>query len=286
MSRHLGRFLPGKPNVVVENKPGAGTLLAANYIYGIAPKDGTSLGIVSENLAIEQAIQNSAVQYDASKLTWVGRAGPSNAIHAMWHTSKVQSIEDAKKYEATLAGTGAGNLAEVIPTLLNALIGTRFKIVRGYPAANEAMLAMERGEVEGSSANWLTVKVAKRDWLRDKKVRVILQDLPARGPDLQDVPALGELGDTPEGKQIFGLYASMGAIGRAFFAAPGVPARNAKILRDAFAAMTKDPDFVAEASRLGGELELASGEDLQAAVEKTLDVPGSVLERARGIFAR
>ena len=286
LARFLGRHIPGNPTVVAENMPGAGTIRAANYVYAAAPKDGTALGIVTETVAIEQALQNTAVQYDARKYTWIGRVAASNAIHMQWHTSKVQSIEDAKKFESPLAGTGAGNVAEVIPTLLNALIGTKFKIVRGYPAANEAMLAMERGEVEGSSSNWLTVKFGKREWLRDKKVKVILQDLPARGPDLQDVPALGELGETPEAKQIFGLYASMGSIGRAFFAAPGVPPRNAKILRDGFAAMTKDPEFIAEAARLGGELDIASGEELQAAVEKTLDVPASVPERVRAIFAR
>ena len=286
VARHISRFIPGRPTVVAENMPGAGTIRAANFVYGAAPKDGTALGIVTETVAIEQALQNSAVQYDARKYTWIGRVAASNAIHMMWHSSKVQSLEDAKKFEAPLAGTGAGNVAEVIPTLLNALIGTKFKIVRGYPAANEAMLAMERGEVEGASANWLTVKSGKRDWVADKKIKVILQDLPARGPDLPDTPALGELGDTPEAKQLFGLYASMGAIGRAFFAPPGVPTLNAKILRDAFAAMTKDPEFIADADRMGADLELATGEDLQRSVEKTLDVPASTLARARGIFAR
>ena len=286
LARFLGRHIPGNPTVVAENMPGAGTIRAANYVYNAAPKDGTALGIVSETVAIEQALKNSAVQYDARKYTWIGRVVGSNAIHMMWHTSKVQSLDDAKKYEAPLAGTGAGNVAEVIPTLLNALIGTKFKIVRGYPAANEALLAMERGEVEGSSSNWLTVKVGKRDWLRDGKVKVILQDLPARGPDLPDVPALGELGDTLEAKQLFGLYASMGAIGRAFFAAPGVPAVNAKLLRDGFAATTRDPEFIAEANRLGGDLDLATGEELQRAVEKTLAVPASTLDRAQAIFAR
>lgn len=223
VARSLGRFLPGHPSVVVENMPGAGSLRAANFIYGAAPKDGTALGLITENIAIEQALSNVAVQYDAGKLTWIGRAGPSNAVHAMWFTSKVQSIEDAKKYEATLAGTGAGNLAEIIPTLLNAIIGTKFKIVRGYPASNEALLAMERGEVEGASANWQTLKIAKKDWLAEKKVKVILQDLPARGPDLPDAPALAELGDTPQDKQITALYASVGSIGRSIFAPPGIP---------------------------------------------------------------
>ncbi len=285
-ARHLGRFLPGHPGVVVENMPGAGSLRAANFIYAAAPKDGTALGIVTENLAIEQALSNPGAQYDASRFTWIGRIGPSNAIHAMWFTSKVQSIEDAKLYEASLASTGAGNLAEIIPTLLNAVLGTKFKLVRGYPAANEALLAMERGEVEGASANWTTIKVQKKDWLVDKKVKIILQDLPTRGPDLQDTPALGELGDTPDDRRLTGLYASVGAIGRAFFAPPGVPTANANALRDGYIAMTKDPDFIADAQKISAELAPAPGVNLQKAVEETLLLPENLRARARAIFAR
>jgi len=286
VARHLGRFLPGHPSVVVENMPGAGSLRAANFIYGAAPKDGTALGLVTENIAIEQALSNSAVQYDAGKFTWIGRTAPSNAIHAMWHTSKVQSIDDAKKYEATLAGTGAGNLAEIIPTLLNAIIGTKFKLVRGYPASNEALLAMERGEVEGASANWQTIKVAKKDWLVGKKVKIILQDLPARGPDLQDTPALAELGDTPDDRKITALYASVGSIGRSIFGPPNLPPATATALRDAFSAMSNDPEYLADGAKANLEVAPSPGLDVQKAIEKTLEIPEAVRAKARAIFAR
>src|SRR5436309_6948621 len=186
VTRHLGRFLPGNPTVIAENMPGAGTLRAANYIYNVAPKDGTAIGIVTETIAVEQALLNAAVQFDARKFTWIGRVAASNAVHIIWHTSKVQSIEDAKRFEATVAGTGPGNVAEIVPTLLNAVLGTKFKIVRGYPAANESMLAMERGEVEGAAVNWATVKTAKAQWLREKKAKVLLQDLTTRRPELHD----------------------------------------------------------------------------------------------------
>ena len=150
--------------------------------------------------------------------------------------------------------------------LLNALIGTKFKLVRGYPAANEALLAMERGEVEGESSNWLTIKHGRPDWVREKKIKVILQDQTTRSRDLPDTPALGELGDTPEAKQLFGLYASTGVIGRSFFAPPGVPALNARILRDGFAAMAKDVEFIADAQKIGAELEIAFHEDIEREV--------------------
>jgi tripartite-type tricarboxylate transporter receptor subunit TctC len=286
VARHLGRHLPGHPTVIPENMPGAGTLRAANYVANVAPKTGTALGIVSESLAIEQALKNAAVQYDAAKLVWIGRLAASNAVHLMWHTSKVQSIEDAKRYEATMAGTGPGNLAEIIPTLFNAVLGTKFKIVRGYPAANESMLAMERGEVEGVTVNWTTVQTAKAQWLRENKVKVIVQHLPTRRADLPDVPALGELGDTTEGRQLLGLYANTGPIGRAFFAPPGTPAAMVETLRDGFMAMTKDPEFLADARKINVELDIGTGDEVLKAVQQTLNVPESVLQRAREIFGR
>src|ERR1700732_4119914 len=286
VTRHLGRFLPGNPTVIAENMPGAGTLRAANYIFNVAPKNGTALGIVTDTIAVEQALLNPAVQFDARKLTWIGRIAASNAVHIIGHTSRLQSIEDAKRFEATVAGTGAGNAGETVPTLLNAVIGTKFKIIRGYPAANESMLAMERGEVEGAVVNWATVKTAKAQWLQEGRIRVILQDVAERGPDLPNVPALGELGDNLEAKQLLGLYAGTGAIGRSFFAPPGLPPAISKALRDGFAAMSKDPQFIADANQINAELQVGSGDAVQKAVERTLNVPEGVLQRAREIFAR
>lgn len=170
----------------------------------------------------------------------------SNNIHVMWHTSKVQSIEDAKQIEAPVAGTGAGNIAEIVPNLLNKVIGTKFKIISGYPASNEAMLAMERGEVEGVVSSWVAYKVGHQDWIKNKTAKVILQDLPQRSPELPDVPCLVELGRTDEERQLLGLYASGGEIGRAILAPPNMPADVTKVLRDGFMAMTKDPEFIAE----------------------------------------
>jgi tripartite-type tricarboxylate transporter receptor subunit TctC len=287
VARHLGAHLPGHPTVIAENMPGAGSLRAAAYIYNVAPKDGTALGIVSETLAVEQALGNPAVQFDAAKFTWIGRVVAGNAVHIMWHTSKVHSIDDAKRFVATVAGTGTGNVSQAVPMLLNAVLGTKFKIVGGYQAANETMLAMERGEVEGAGVNWSMVKAVKAQWLRDNKITVILQDQLSRRPDLPNVPALGELGDTPEAKQLLGLYANTGAIGRALFAPPGLSPATAKALRDGFMAMAKDPEFVDDAKKVSADdLDVASGEQVLEAVQRTLSVPPAVLQRARTIFRR
>jgi tripartite-type tricarboxylate transporter receptor subunit TctC len=285
VARHLGAHLPGRPTVIAENMPGAGTFRAASYIAKVAPKDGTALGIVSETLAVEQVLGNPAVQFDAGKLTWIGRVVAGNAVHIMWHTSKVHSIEDAMRFPSTVAGTGTGNVSEAVPKLLNAVIGTKFKIVGGYQAANETMLAMERGEVEGASVNWSMVKSVKAQWLRDKKITVILQDQPKRRPDLPDVPALGELGNTTEAKQLLGFYANTGVIGRAIFAPPGLSPITTKALRDGFIEMSKDPDFIADAKMVSAdELDIGTGDEVLEAVQKTLGVPQSVIARAKQIF--
>jgi tripartite-type tricarboxylate transporter receptor subunit TctC len=287
VARHLGGHLPGHPTVIAENMPGAGTFRAAAYIANLAPKDGTALGIVSETLAVEQVLGNPAVQFDAANLTWIGRVVAGNAVHIMWHASRVHSIEDAKRYPSTVAGTGTGNVSEAVPKLLNAAIGTKFKVVGGYQAANETMLAMERGEVEGAGVNWSMVKSVKAPWLRDKKIAVILQDQPKRKPDLADVPALGELGDTTEAKELLGLYANTGAIGRAIFAPPDLAPATIQALRDGFVAMSKDPEFIADARKVSAdELDIGSGDEVREAVQRTLSVPPSVIVRAKQIFGR
>src|SRR6266568_6522796 len=224
VARHLGKHIPGQPTVIAQNMPGAGSLKAANYLYEVAPKDGTALGVIVESAALEQALANPAVQYDAANFTYLGRVATSNNIFMQWHSAKVQSLEDAKHMDTSLAGTGPGSIAETVPRLLNATIGTKFKLISGYPASSEAMLAMERGEVDGASSSWAAVKVGKQAWLRQNKIRIILQTTPERISELPHTPSLGEIGDTPEDKQVFALYANGSAIGRSLIAPPGIPA--------------------------------------------------------------
>jgi tripartite-type tricarboxylate transporter receptor subunit TctC len=286
VARHLGKHIPGQPTLIAQNMPGAGSLKAANYLYEVAPKDGTALGVVVESAALEQALANPAVQYDAAKFTYVGRVATSNNIFMQWHTAKVQSLDDAKRMETSLAGTGPGSIAETVPRLLNALIGTRFKLISGYPASSEAMLAMERGEVEGASSSWAAVKVGKQAWLRERKIRIILQTTPERIAELPDAPSLGEIGDTPEDRQVFALYASGSAIGRSVIAPPGLPAERVAALRDAFQKMVRDPEFVADLQRTDVELDPLPGAQVEALVVRTLNVPAAVRDRAKLAFGR
>jgi len=286
ISRHLGAHLAGRPAVVVQNMPGAGSLKAANFLYEVAPRDGTALGVVVESTALEQALANPAAQYDAAKFTYVGRVATSNNIFMMWQSAKVQSIEDAKLAPALLAGTGPGSIAETIPKLLNAFLGTKFKLISGYPASTEAMLAMERGEVDGSSSSWAAVKVGKQDWLRERKIKIILQTTPERIAELPDTPSLGEIGTTAQDRQVFALYASGSAIGRSLIGPPGIPAERVQALREAFDAMIKDPDFVADIRKIDVELEPLPGAAVAQLVEQTLNVPAAVRERAVSAFGR
>ena len=286
VARYFGKHLPGAPTVIATNMPGAGTLRAANYIYEVAPKDGTAIGIVTETLAVEQATGNPAVQFDAAKFNWVGRIASSNNIHFQWHTAKAQSIDDIKKFETPVAAAGAGNISEVVPKLLNATIGTKFKIISGFPASAEGMLAMERGEVDGTAGSWATVRTGKKQWLDEKKIKIILQDVPERAADLPDVPALGELGNTEGDKQLLRLYASGGAIGRAFIAPPAVPAATMKVMQDSFLAMTRDPELIAEMQKANLDLEYAAPEKLAEEVRKTLATPKTVTERAKELLSR
>jgi tripartite-type tricarboxylate transporter receptor subunit TctC len=286
IARHLGRHIPGTPTVIAQNMPGAGSLKAANYLYEVAPKDGTALGVIVESAALEQALSNPAVQYDAAKFTYLGRVATSNNIFMQWHTAKVQSLDDARRMETSLAGTGPGSIAETVPRLLNALTGTRFKLVSGYPASREAMLAMERGEVDGASSSWAAVKVGKQDWLRERKIRIILQTTPERIPELPETPSLGEIGNTPEDKQVFALYASGSAIGRSLLAPPGIGAERVQALRNAFQAMVVDPEFVADLQRTDVELSPLPGEQVAELVTRTLSVPAAVRERAKLAFGR
>ena len=286
VARHLGRHLPGQPAVIAQNMPGAGSLKAANWLYEVAPRDGTALGVIVESAALEQALANSGVQFDAAKFVYIGRVATSNNIFMQWHAAKVQSLEDARRLETTIAGTGPGSIAETVPRLLNALIGTRFKLVSGYPASSEAMLAMERGEVEGASSSWAAVKVGKQHWLRDRKIRIILQTAPQRDVELPHAPSLAEIGSTAEDRQVFALYASGSAVGRSLLAPPGIPADRTKALRNAFEAMVKDPEFVGDARRLNLDLDPLPGERVAELVAQTLNLPVAVRERAKRAFGR
>jgi tripartite-type tricarboxylate transporter receptor subunit TctC len=269
--------------VIAESMPGAGSFTAANYLYARAPRDGTALGIVSQTVAIEEALGTSGVQYKVSQFNWIGRATSVNEVSLTFHSSNTKTIRDAIAHETTMASTGAGSPSETYLKLLNAVAATKFKLVGPYPASNDAMLAMERGEVDGAFTSYNTLKVSRQDWLRDKKINILVQ-YGERSADLPDVPFAVDLANTEEDRQLMAFYVSSEQIGRAFLAPPEMPAEVVAVLRQAYDETMQDPQLLAEIDQSHSEFSPLSGEKLQRLVAATADVPPTIVARIRNII--
>jgi tripartite-type tricarboxylate transporter receptor subunit TctC len=283
VARHIGRHLPGNPTVIAEQMPGAGSFTAANFLYVRAPKDGTALGIVSQTMAIEEALGTPGVQYKAARFNWIGRATSVNEVSLTFHTSKTKTIRDAIAKETAMAGTGAGSPSETYLKLLNEVAGTKFKLVGPYPASNDAMLAMERGEVDGAFTSYATLKVSHQDWLRDNTINILVQ-YGERSGDLPDIPYAVDLATTDEDRQLMTFYVSSEQIGRAFLAPPETPADRIATLRKAYDETMRDPQLLAEIDQSHAEFSPLSGAKLQRLVAATADVPAAIVARIRSII--
>jgi tripartite-type tricarboxylate transporter receptor subunit TctC len=268
--------------VVVQNMPGAGGLRGANYLYNVAARDGTALGVVSQTVAVGQVLGTTpGIQYDARKYSWIGRINSNVEVQHTWHASGIRSIEDAKRREVVLAGTGPTSSSVVMPRLMNELIGTRFKVVTGFAGPTSAQLALERGEVEGIVKPWSSIKVGNADWLRDGKINLIVQYTRERHRELPHVPAIVDLGQDETQRQIFALYAGGAALGTALLAPPGVPERMLLLLRQAFTQAMRDPALIEEVGKSGVDIDPLPGAELQRVVDATFVIAPDVLERAR-----
>lgn len=283
VARHIGKHLPGNPTVVAQSMPGAGSFTAANYLYARAPRDGTALGIVSQTVAIEEALGTSGVQYKVSQFNWIGRATSVNEVSLTFHSSSTKTIRDAIAQETTMASTGAGSPSETYLKLLNAVAATKFKLVGPYPASNDAMLAMERGEVDGAFTSYNTLKVSRQDWLRDKKINILVQ-YGERSADLPDVPYAVDLAKTDADRLLMAFYVSSEQIGRAFLAPPEMAAEGVAVLRRAYDETMRDPQLLAEIEQSHSEFSPLSGDKLQQLVAATADVPPTLVARIRGII--
>jgi tripartite-type tricarboxylate transporter receptor subunit TctC len=283
LARHLGRYLPGNPTIVAESMPGAGSFTAANFLYTRAPHDGTALGIVSQTVAIEEALGTPGVQYKASQFNWIGRAAAVNEVSFTFHTSKTKTIQDAMTNETSMASTGAGSPSESYLKLLNAVAGTKFKLVGPYPASNDAMLAMERGEVDGAFTSYNTLKVARQEWLRTGKINVLVQ-YGEHSRELPNVPFAVELAKNDADRALLAFYVSSEQIGRAFLAPPGIPAERVSALRHAYDQTMQDAQFLAEIEKSHSEFNPLPGDKLQQLVAGTTTVSPSIINRVRKIL--
>src|SRR5262245_55096406 len=284
VGRFIGRHIPGNPTVVVQTMAGAGSLQAANFLYAQAPRDGTAWGVVTQTLALEEALRSPGAHYRAAEFTWIGRMTSVLEVHLTWKASKAKTIADARVHDIPVAGTGAGSPSEGYPKLLNALAGTRFKIISGYPGSTQGMLAAERGEVDGGLTSWNTLKRTKPDWIKNHHINTLVQYAIERHPDLREVPTVLEAATTPEERRVLAFYVSGAEVGRSLLATPGIPSNRVQTLRAAFDAMLKDPEVTAEIEKSSQEFQPASGESVQKLIEAAANAPRDIIERTEAIL--
>jgi tripartite-type tricarboxylate transporter receptor subunit TctC len=284
VARHLGKYIPGKPNIIPKNTPGAGSFLAVNQIFNVAPKDGSVIGIGAPTLALDEKLGTQGVRFKTAEMSWIGRVDSLINVVFMWKTSPVKTFADATKIGSTLSGTGAGSTVSIYPTVMNNVFGTKFKLVMGYKGSNEAMLAVERGEVEGHSTSWTALKVAHPDWIRDGSVSVLVQFALNRHPELPDIPTAVDLARNDEERAILRAIMNAAEVGTAFFTTPGVPADRLAALRRAFDAAMTDPELLSEAQKMRVAVSPMTGEDLQKLVAEVSNLSPELLEKVRAAY--
>jgi tripartite-type tricarboxylate transporter receptor subunit TctC len=282
VARHIGPHLPGNPNVVVHNMPGAGGILAANQLYNLAPRDGTTIGMLDQSIYETQLFKVPELKADVTKMNWVGRIIANNAVLFAWHAAAVKKIEDA--YDKPLIVCSTGSAGQLRWTMLKRLLGLKLQLVTGYKGTGEGLIAMERGEVEALSMPWTVFRVIRANWLRDHKVNVLLQTGLEAAPDLPGVPRMVDLARTDEQRQILQLFSQPEKVGRSLTAPPGLPPQRVAELRAAFTATLQDPDFIADATRMRLDLSPLPGDELQAIIEKSFDYSPAIVAKAEALI--
>jgi tripartite-type tricarboxylate transporter receptor subunit TctC len=285
LARHLGKNIPGQPTIMPENMPGAGSMVMMNYLYNVAPHDGTVIGVPSRNLALEPLLGNEQARYDALKFVWIGSMTREVSTCITWHTSGVNTIEDAKRREVTVGATGAPADSNIFPKLLDAFLGTKFKTVLGYPDSAAVGLAMERRELDGyCSFTWSAIKSARPQWVAEKKIHLLLQLSLSPHPELAGVPLVMDLAKDEASRQVFALAFGTQKMGRPVAAPPDVPLDRVQALRQAFDATMADPEFRDDAARGGLELDSPiSSREVTDILEQIYATPKSLVARFKSI---
>jgi len=284
VARYMGRHLPGDPAIVPRNMPGAGGVLAANWLANIAPRDGTAIQMIMANMMASQAMAMPGVEFDARKFQWIGNTTSTPNVVNSWYTSGVKTIEDVKKREL-LVGAPMGTAGTIYPVLLNALAGTKFKLVTGYAGGNEVNLAMERGEVDGRGSNsWAAWKSTKPEWVRDHKIYILVQVGLKRAVDLPDVPLMLELAGNDPDRKLLAFISAETEVARSLVTAAGTPPDRVEALRRAFDETMKDPEFLAEAAKTQMDISPATGEESQVIADSIANTPPDIAARAKAML--
>jgi tripartite-type tricarboxylate transporter receptor subunit TctC len=279
LAKYIGRHIPGNPSTVTQNMVGASGMKVLNYLYNQAPHDGTYVVLVQPALPAAQAVGLPGVQYEVEKLRWLGTIAPSVETMVAWHTTGVQTLQDARERAIVIGATARGSNTYGFPALMNEFLGTRFKIVTGYASGTQINLAMERGEVDGRDNSWASWKTTKPDWIKEHRINVIARFGPAVS-DL-DAPSIDAAVASADERRIIELVLSGAQLGRPFAVAPGVPPERVAALRAAFDAVMRDADFLAEAKALNFDVAPIGGEALQGIVERVVNTPADLARRAR-----
>jgi tripartite-type tricarboxylate transporter receptor subunit TctC len=285
LARHMAKHIPGNPSIIVQNMPGAGSLRSANYLFSVAPKDGTVFGMFGRGLAMEPLIGGGAAQYDSRKFSWLGSATNEVSVCAIWHTSPVKNWDDMLNKPFAVGAEGSGSDPDIFAAMLKNAFGAKLKVVSGYPGSNEVALAMERGEVDGRCGwSWSSIKATRADWIRDKKINVVLQLSLAKSPELPEVPLVTEFAKTERQQQILKLILSRQVMGRPFTAPPGIPEDRKAALRAAFDATMADAEFRADITARGLEVNPVSGAEVdQLMAELYQTAPEAIAEAKAAI---
>ena len=282
IGRTIGKHIPGNPKIIAKNKPGAGSLRLANELYNSLPKDGTAIGTFGRGMVMEPLFGNKKAKFDPAKFTWLGSANNEVSVCIAWHESPIQTLDDFLTKPMIVGGTGPGSDTDVFPKVLNAVLGTKLRLVTGYPGGNDINLATERGEVMGRCGySWSSLKSRFPQWLTGKKVQILLQMSTAKHPELPDVPFVMDLAKTDRDRKILELVFARQAWGRPFAAPPNLPADRAKALQAAFMATMKDPDFLKDAKQQKLEIAPISGEKIGQLIAQLYASPKDIVEAAK-----
>lgn len=284
MMRHIQGKIPGKPKIVPNYMPGGGGTKAANYLYNVAQKDGSAIGMPLDYTVNAQLLRPTGVKYQAERFNWIGRFIPSNPVVVVMRESGVRTVEDAKKRELVMASTGKAAPSYINMSIMNSMFGTRFKIIPGYKDRSTVESAMERGEVAGSSAGWENWTSVHQDWIDSGRIIPLVQVGLVRLRDLAKVPTLIELAKNDDDRKLLEVISSGGALGRSVTSPPGIPKERVQALRRAFDAMVHDPEFVADARKRRIDVEPETGEWLQKVVSGAVAAPPAVIKRARSLI--
>ncbi len=288
LARTWGKHIPGNPGFVVENMPGAASLVMINHLYNRAARDGTAMGMPNNSILLEPRLKalsrgTSTARFDLARMGFIGTPTQQPQVLWVWHTAPVHSLEDMKTAKIVLGATSAGGDSYLSPVLANALIGTQFSVTTGYRSINEIFPAAERGEVQGNSANYSSL-YAKQDLLRDKKIRILIQFGMERLPDLPDVPTAIELARDEAGRQALRVFAMKFKTAYPILLPPEVAPERVKMLQDSFEALMKDPQFIDDAKKIGVDVDPVGGEDIRKLLTQIDSVPQDIIDRLAQII--